>query len=81
MVALMGQARAQETSELPDQLDVCVTHTLPWLVYGYIELVTDPVVVVEGRAPPWLIYGGSLNVVGPLPHVSATVSPIRPDDD
>jgi len=80
MVALMGQARAQETSELPDQLDAYVMQTLPWLVYGYEKINTTPV-VVEMKEPPWLIYGGSQAVIGALSPARVTVSPIRPDDD
>ena len=81
MVALMGQARAQETFNQPDQVCAYVVQALPWLVTRYGEIICTPV-VLEVKVPPWLIYGGGETIMNPLPDDRLrAVSPVRPADD
>ena len=81
MLALMGQARAQETLEQQDKVNVYVLEALPWLVYGYGEIINNPV-VGSMQCPPWLRDRGGVTIMNPLPDDRLrAVSPVRPADD
>jgi len=47
---------------------------LPWLIYGYTEIIGDPL-VVDLRCPPWLRYGGSMTIRTALQPADLQVSP------
>ena len=74
MVALIGQAQAQETFKQRDQVCAYVQAALPWFFYGYTEIVSEPL-VVDGRCPPWLRYGGSVSIRTALQPADLQVSP------
>ena len=74
MAALMGRVRAQETFKQTDQVCAYVQAALPWLIYGYVEIVSDAL-VVDLTGPPWLRYGGSVTIRSPLGQPDLQVSP------
>jgi hypothetical protein len=77
IVALIGQAQAQETSKQRDQVCAYVQEALPWpLVYGHIEINSRPLVLdPKWGAPPWLEWRTSDNIRMALQPVDLQVSP------
>ena len=73
MAALMGRVRAQDTFKQADQVCAYVQAALPWLIYGHVEIISDPL-VVDVTGPPWLRYGGILTIRSPLGQLDLQVS-------
>lgn len=75
MVALSGHVQAQETSEQAHEVCAYVQTALPLLIYGYVDMISDPL-VIDGRAPPWLLYGGSFTIIRPVLQPEPLVLPM-----
>jgi len=90
IVALIGQVQAQETFKQRDQVcdymqahQVCVyvKTAVPWLIYGYSEMISRPLVLdPKSGAPPWLEYRSSVIIRTALePVFEPTDLQVSPD--